>query len=100
FPDQFSFSLTDRPLKAPQYLTHLRDELNSVRDTASEPDNAPIWSARSTIEIRVNGLDQPRYVYSVIRKGVVEYAPNRGAYDAPEVEYTYTRFDCALVELQ
>jgi endonuclease G, mitochondrial len=98
FPDRLSFSLTDRPIESTQYLAHLKNVLRKAPDGMSSRVGDAAWSTHSTLEIRVNGIDMPLYVYAVTRKGLQDYTPDLGAYDNPETEYRYVRFDAELIE--
>jgi hypothetical protein len=98
FPDVFSFSVVDRTLSRWDYLRHVEDGLRSRRDARTEDGGGSPWAADSILEISVNGMPKPRYIYRVVEAGKFEHAPDRGHYDEPEVLYRYTRYDCQLVE--
>lgn len=97
-PDRFSFIIVHGELKRADYL---RKVLKQLQNATALPTSAKpsAWNETSKLEVFVNGLKDPHYTFDVVRAGTFSYAPDRGAYDAPEVEYKYTRFDCVLSAL-
>ena len=91
FPRRFSFFVVHSPLSKDDYLRKLP---NGRASNASNEltEQARNWNETSTLKILVNGLETPHYTFDVTRLGTFVYAPNRGAYDAPEVEFEYTEF--------
>jgi hypothetical protein len=94
----FSFIVVHQDLDRSRYVSDLTKSLNGG-DVSAEPANPENWTSRSTLEVFVNGLRSPHYVYEVTHAGTQSYAPDIGAYDAPVEEFPYTRFDCRLSRL-
>lgn len=94
----FSFIVVHQDLDRSRYVNDLTKHLNAG-DLSTEPANPETWMSRSTLEVFVNGLRSPHYIYEVTHAGTHSYAPNMGAYDAPMEEFSYTRFDCRLSRL-
>ena len=94
FPRSFSLVIAQADIDRSHYSDLLKYDPRNGRST---PDGQ--WDKESTLEIFVNGLRDPHYIYEVTKQGVYEYAPDMGAYDAPEVEYMYTIFNCTLQRL-
>jgi Fe-S cluster biogenesis protein NfuA len=61
---------------------------------------AKAWNAKSRLEVYVNGLQGPYYVYEVTHAGDGDRMLDLGGYDRPEKLYSYTRFDCRLVKIE
>ncbi|WP_027668173.1 hypothetical protein [Rhizobium leguminosarum] len=93
FGKVFSFLIVHRRLQRTSYLNELTSRLSALPPERAAGGG---WADHSTLQISVNGLANPHYVYDVTYAGTHSYAPNRGAYDAPVEEFAYTRFDCRL----
>lgn len=91
----FSFLIVHKRIDRSRYVNDLTKRLGGGK-VSEAPANPETWTSRSTLEVFVNGLRNPHYIYDVINAGVYSYAPDIGAYDAPVEEFSYTRFDCRL----
>lgn len=98
FPKRFSFFVVHSSVSKDDYLGKL-PETREFKEPSKTYSHAINWNEASTLKIYVNGLETPHYTYDVTRIGTFGYAPNRGAYDAPEVEFEYTEFLCILRSL-
>jgi hypothetical protein len=98
FPKRFSFFVIHSSLDKKDYLRKL-PETRVFSEPSSSSSQRSGWNETSTLKICVNGLETPHYTFDVARIATFEYAPNLGAYDAPEVEFQYTEFLCTLGSL-
>ena len=98
FPKRFSFFVVHTPVSKSDYLNKL-SAIGESKEPSKTSSRELNWNDASTLKIYVNGLDAPHYTLDVTRIGTFEYAPHRGAYDAPEVEFEYTEFLCILRSL-
>lgn len=99
FPKQFSFFVIHSPVSKKDYLRKL-PETRASKEPSKTSSHVLNWNDASTLTIYVNGLEAPHYTFDVTRIGTFGYAPNLGAYDAPEVEFEYTEFLCILRSLR
>jgi hypothetical protein len=94
-PRRFSFVVVHRKVQ--------RYEYEKVATAFVRPEEVKInarqkfsWPDRSVLQVVVNGLEENKYTYDVSRAGNFDVQTDRGAYDAPTPDYSYTRFDCLL----
>jgi hypothetical protein len=98
FPKRFSLFVVHSTVSKNDYLRKL-PETPAFREPSKRPSQPLKWNDASTLKIYINGLETPHYTFDVTRIGTFGYAPDRGAYDAPEVEFEYTEFLCILRDL-
>jgi hypothetical protein len=99
FPEHFTFIVPRAQLSKGGYVDAVtRDLTETSFETA--PASRGQWSKKSTLEIYVNGVTGPHYLYDVLLEGDYGYAPDRGAYDAPETLYSYVAFEARLRRIE
>jgi hypothetical protein len=96
-PLNFSFFLAHSPIKKDDYTEVIA---NRGKGFAGNPPPAKAWNAKSRLEVHVNGLQGPYYIYDVVNAGDGDRMLDLGGYDAPEKLYSYTRFDARLVKIE
>lgn len=82
-----------------------RDYLQKLSSVFREPpaqrtQSSTHWADTSRLDVYVNGLKDPHYVFDVTRLGTFEYVTDQGAYEEPQREFAYVRFGCAIRHLQ
>lgn len=96
-PREFAFILVREQFNRTSHLTNV---VKLFADSGSKFSAAKdAWNAASTMDVYVNGLQDPHYKYSVSHAGTHSETTHVGAYDEPTFEFEYTRFVCRLVSL-
>ncbi|MHC4399754.1 MAG: hypothetical protein ACYTG0_08750 [Planctomycetota bacterium] len=98
-PARFSFVIARRPLERKEYLSRFATHFQ-LDETSDEAEDENSWDRKSTIEVYVNGIKETSYTFDVTKAGTIPHYTDLGAYEEPELEHEYTRFDCTLRGLQ
>jgi hypothetical protein len=95
-PRRFSFVIVHRRVQRYEYLTKIAAGFATPKEVRPESNAKSLWDHRSVLRVVVNGLEERKYTFDVTKAGSFDVETDRGAYDAPIPDYTYTRFDCVL----
>jgi hypothetical protein len=99
FPTAFNFLFVRKRLDRKDYMRLAARAFVPAEVASDDRDSPREWNARSTLDIYVNGLRDLHYTYRVTKLQTTELSTDQGAYDAPQLEFEYTRFDCRLESL-